>query len=111
MFTGVYNTSRRALVPTPFVAFVASLSFLAALAAPWLLDAVVPAIITAACTRVSAPPGAAVQPLVGSGSVTLEKMHTSLGYASGKLPMKRRCSPICRDTPGGRGAPTPNLAV
>src|SRR3954469_7846072 len=107
MFTGVYNTSRKALVPTPSASSAASLAFLATLAAPWLLDSVVPTIITAACTRVSTPPGASVQPLVGSGSVTLEKTRTSLGYASGRLPIKRRWLPTCRDNLGGIGAPTP----
>src|ERR1041384_1154622 len=82
MFTGVYKISCSPLVPTPSAASAASLAFLAALVAPWLLDAVVPAIMTAACTRPSSPPGAAVQPLVERGYVTHEKTHISLGYAS-----------------------------
>src|ERR1041385_4539249 len=107
---GVYNTSRNALVPTLSAASAASLALLAALAAPRLLDEDAPAIMTAACTRPSSPLGAAVQPLVESGSVMHENMHSSLGYASGKLPMKRRWLPTCSDTPGGRGAPTPYRA-
>src|SRR3954469_17267820 len=100
MFTGVYKMSRSALVPTLSAASAASLAFLAALAAPRLLDDDAPAIMTVACTRPSSPPGAAVQPLAESGSVVHENMRISLGYASGKLPMKRRWLPTCSDTPG-----------
>src|ERR1044072_3449376 len=107
MFTRVYKMSRSALVPTPSAASATSLAFLATLAAPRLLDEDAPAIMTEACTRPSPPPGAATQPLVESGSVVHEKTRISLGYASGKLLMKRRCVPTCRDTPGGRGTPTP----
>src|ERR1043165_880736 len=99
--------SRSVLVPIPSAASAASLALLAVLAAPWLLDEDAPAIMTEACTRPSPPPGAASQPLVERGSVVHEKMRTSLGYASGKLLMKRRCSPTCRDTPGGTSAPAP----
>src|ERR1043165_8669218 len=98
--------SRSVLVPIPSAASAASLALLAALAAPWLLDEDAPAILTEACTRPSPPPSAASQPLVERGSVVHEKMRISLGYASGKLLMKRRCPPICRDTPGARGTPT-----
>src|ERR1043165_4034172 len=107
MFTGVYKMSRRVLLPTPSAASAASLALLAALAAPRLLDEDAPAIMTEACTRPSPPTGAATQPLVESGSVMHEKMRISLGYASGKLLMKRRCSPTCRDTPGGTSVPAP----
>src|SRR4051812_4281492 len=88
--TGVYNTSRKALGPAPASASAAPLARLAAAVSSWLLDAFVPAIMTAAHTRPSTPPGDAWQPLVGSGSVMLEKTRTSLGYASGKLLMKSR---------------------
>src|SRR4051812_4524315 len=50
---GSIQISRSPLVPTPSAASTASLAFLAAFAAPWLPDAVVPAIMTAACTRTS----------------------------------------------------------
>src|ERR1041385_744200 len=110
MFTRVYRISRRVLLPTLSAASAASLAFLAALAAPRLLDEDAPSIMTAACTRPSSPPGAAVQPLVESGSVMHEKMRISLGYASGKLPMKRRWLSTCSGTPGGRGAPSPYRA-
>src|SRR3954468_23313838 len=90
LFTGVYNTSRNALVPTCSAASDASLALLAALSAPRLLDEDAPAIMTAARTRLSPPPDAAMQSPVESGSVMHEKMRMSLGYASGKLPMKRR---------------------
>src|SRR4051812_31648589 len=92
-----------ALGPATSAASVAALDLLVALSASSrLLDASVPAIMTAACTRTSSPPGPAWQPLVGSGSMMLEKTRTSLGYATGKLPMKRRWLPTCSDTPGGR---------
>src|ERR1041384_8604575 len=106
MFTGVYKMSRSALVPTPSAASAASFALRAALAAPWLLDEETPAIMTEACTRPSPPLGAAVQPLVESGSVVHEKIRISLGYVSGKALMKRRCSPTRRDTRGGTSAPT-----
>src|ERR1041384_4943891 len=99
--------SRSVLVPIPSAASAASLALLAALAAPWLLDEEAPAIMTEACTRPSPPPGAATQPPGERGAGGHEKTRISLGYTSGKLLMKRRCSPTCRDTPGGRSAPTP----
>src|SRR4051812_12149000 len=111
MLTGVYNTSRNALGPATSAAPAVALALLATLvASSQLLDACGPAIMTTACTRTSSPPGSAWQTLVGSGSVMLEKTRTSMGYASGKLPMKRRWLPTCSNTPDGRGALTPNRA-
>src|SRR4051812_37836130 len=74
LVTGVYNTSRNALVPTLSAASAASLAFLATLAGPRLLDEDAPAIMTAACTWPSSPPGATMQPLVENGSVMHDMM-------------------------------------
>src|SRR4051812_34135215 len=90
LFTGVYITYRNALVPTCSAASAVSLALLAALDTPRLLDEDAPAIMTAARTRLSPPPDAAMQSPVESGSFMHEKMQMSLGYALGKLPMKRR---------------------